>query len=724
MKRKNSIVVLLLATLLLVLAACAEAVPGTEPANEAGIEASEGAAPVTEEDGVVKTIYVGPELVDCVGVGPQQCMLVKEDPNAEYQYHYTGIEGFDYEPGYEYELLIRETTIDNPPADGSSLQWTLIEVVSKTPAQTAVAPAASETPGRIVTAFVGPELVDCVGVAPQQCLQYKTNPDDDYSLFYDSIDGFNFEPGYEYELSVLVEPVQNPPADASALKYTLVEVVSQTPVAAAGVEGEATSPLQGSTWVLASYMGADGSMITALPDIEATASFQDGQVSGMGSCNRYFGSYEVDGSSLSFSQFGSTMMACQPEIMQQEAAFLAAMGSTAGFEISNDQLLLQDANGQTVVILNSEQAAPSADMPETTLTDMTWVMTAYLGAQGEQVDALPDTRVTASFADGQVGGTAGCNRYFGSYETDGSASLAFGPLGSSMMMCFPEEVMLQETAFLANMSSVAAYEILNGQLLLQDAEGQTVLVFNGEQPITLTNTTWIVTGYNNGNQAVVGVATDTEMTAVFAEDGTMSGSAGCNNYRATYTIDGDTINIGPAAATRKLCPSPEGVMEQEALYLAAIPNAATWSIDGDTLELRDADGAKLAGYRAAVAQATTESEAAPAPELAGTAWQWVAMTTPVEQINVADPSKYTVEFLADGVIGVTADCNTGSGTYEAADGQISINITATTLALCPPESLSDQFIRSLNAAAIYFMQDANLFIDQFASSGTMEFAPR
>jgi hypothetical protein len=37
--------------------------------------------------------------------------------------------------------------------------------------------------------------------------------------------------------------------------------------------------------------------------------------------------------------------------------------------------------------------------------------------------------------------------------------------------------------------------------------------------------------------------------------------------------------------------------------------------------------------------------------------------------------------------------------------------------------LSDQFIRSLNAAAIYFDQDGNLFIDLFADGGTMEFAP-
>ncbi len=693
----------------------------------------------TGQDGTVKTLYVGPETVECEGEGPQTCLLVKEDPNAEYQYFYSGIAGFAYEPGYEYELLVQESPVANPPAGGSSIQWTLVEVVSKTPVETAVAPEGSETPGRIVNAFVGPELVECTGVGPQQCLQYKTNPDDEYSLFYDSIEGFEYEEGYEYELRVLVEPVQNPPADASALQYTLVETVSKTPATAApetavGEMMAGGSTLEGVTWTLTSYAGADGAQVNVLPDSEANLTFADGQVSGTAGCNRFFGGYETDGGSLTIGQMGSTMMACPDDLMAQEAAVLAALGTVETYTISDGQLLLRDAAGQSVLSLSARAVEAAAS-----LTDSTWVLTAYLGAQGEQVDVLPDTRVTTNFADGEVAGSSGCNRYFGSYETDGSGSLTFGPLGSTMMLCAPDEVMLQETAFLANMSSVTAYEIANSQLLLQDAAGQTVLVFNGEVPITLTNTTWIVTGYNNGNQAVVSVLADTEMTAVFAEDGTMSGTAGCNSYRATYTTDGDALTIGPAAATRKLCASPEGIMEQEALYLAALPNATVYRIDGETLELRDADGSKIAGFQAAAVEETavdaqtllqpqigaesTES-AAGSSELTGTSWQWVAMTTPVEQITVADPTKYTMEFLDAGVIGVTADCNTGSGSYEASGSQISINITATTLALCPPESLSDQFIRNLNGAAIYFMQGENLFIDMFADSGTMEFAPR
>lgn len=41
------------------------------------------------------------------------------------------IEGFDYEEGYEYYLLVSSHTIKNPPMDGSSAYYRLIRVISK-----------------------------------------------------------------------------------------------------------------------------------------------------------------------------------------------------------------------------------------------------------------------------------------------------------------------------------------------------------------------------------------------------------------------------------------------------------------------------------------------------------------------------------------------------------------------------------------------------------------
>ncbi|HXV97717.1 MAG TPA: carboxylesterase family protein, partial [Anaerolineae bacterium] len=54
-----------------------------------------------------------------------------------------------------------------------------------------------------------------------------------------------------------------------------------------------------------------------------------------------------------------------------------------------------------------------------------------------------------------------------------------------------------------------------------------------------------------------------------------------------------------AAATRKACPQPEGVMDQEMQYLAALETAATYQLRGDTLELRTADGALAVTFQSA-----------------------------------------------------------------------------------------------------------------------------
>ena len=57
------------------------------------------------------------------------------------------------------------------------------------------------------------------------------------------------------------------------------------------------------------------------------------------------------------------------------------------------------------------------------------------------------------------------------------------------------------------------------------------------------------------------------------------------------------------------------------------------------------------------------------------------------------------------------------------DQQITAEITHSTMAACPPDSLEQVFIKDLNAAAIYFMREDTLYIDLKYDSGTMEFLP-
>jgi putative lipoprotein len=75
----------------------------------------------------------------------------------------------------------------------------------------------------------------------------------------------------------------------------------------------------------------------------------DGRVSGLAGCNRYNGSYTLDGASLRFGPIAGTMMACPPALAEQEQRLHAAMAQVRGWRIANGLLHLTDEAGATVI---------------------------------------------------------------------------------------------------------------------------------------------------------------------------------------------------------------------------------------------------------------------------------------------------------------------------------------------------------------------------------------
>ena len=71
--------------------------------------------------------------------------------------------------------------------------------------------------------WINSSTVNCTGVAPKDCLQIKWKKDGDWEAFYDEIKGFSYQPGYQYELVVEIDPlpIASVPADAASKKYTL-----------------------------------------------------------------------------------------------------------------------------------------------------------------------------------------------------------------------------------------------------------------------------------------------------------------------------------------------------------------------------------------------------------------------------------------------------------------------------------------------------------------------
>lgn len=106
---------------------------------------------------------------------------------------------------------------------------------------------------------------------------------------------------------------------------------------------------------------------------------------------------------------------------------------------------------------------------------------------------------------------------------------------------------------------------------------------------SLMGPTWTVTSLTG-----VGVDPTVTITAVFGSDGKITGSGGCNNYTAAYTVDGSSITIESPAATQMAC--AEIANQQESEYFYLLEGTGTYEIRGDKLTIKDSSGQTTIEY--------------------------------------------------------------------------------------------------------------------------------
>jgi putative lipoprotein len=89
-----------------------------------------------------------------------------------------------------------------------------------------------------------------------------------------------------------------------------------------------------------------------IDDVQTTLEIgADGRATGSGGCNRFAGSYSVNGATLAFGAIATTRMACPPAVMDQESKFFAALGEARGWRIdaATRKLTLVDAGGGDIL---------------------------------------------------------------------------------------------------------------------------------------------------------------------------------------------------------------------------------------------------------------------------------------------------------------------------------------------------------------------------------------
>ena len=90
-----------------------------------------------------------------------------------------------------------------------------------------------------------------------------------------------------------------------------------------------------------------------LPGTSITLDLQQGQFSGFAGCNSYSGSYSASptGSgnyNVSINGLTSTGAACEKDVMEQESAYLAALGTVNSAYIEGNVMVLNSSAGELV----------------------------------------------------------------------------------------------------------------------------------------------------------------------------------------------------------------------------------------------------------------------------------------------------------------------------------------------------------------------------------------
>ncbi len=193
----------------------------------------------------------------------------------------------------------------------------------------------------------------CQGVGERLCLQVqKINQDnqeqaniESWSLFYAPIEGFDYELGYVYKIRVKETqlPAAQVPADASSIRYELLEVLDK--------QADETLRLH-DIWALTELNGRDIESMTALNDRQQRPSLEFNlnkmQVFGTDSCNRLSGGIEALGQGrIKFGALVTTLMACPDMKLADE--FTQALNQIKHYQLSDLKLTLLNADEQSIL---------------------------------------------------------------------------------------------------------------------------------------------------------------------------------------------------------------------------------------------------------------------------------------------------------------------------------------------------------------------------------------
>ena len=425
---------------------------------------------------------------------------------------------------------------------------------------------------------------------------------------------------------------------------------------------------EGSAAELVGAVPASGVALLRLGS-DATPGEVDGALEAVG-CDASWIGVAVGGQLLKYRPEGESDAGFPTELSAELAILVLCAPATSGLDLANGSY---DLGGLIIELEDGESAFPAAPGSASMVTTS---LTGWQAAGDLDGDEVADA---AGVVVHSTGGT-GNFRYLITQLTDGGA-VPGALLGDRIAM---EGIAVRDGIIEVDYLDRPFGDPFTAPPTVPTSRGFTV---SADEFVEVPAGQWHLVAID-GAALVEGTAIDARFSA-----GTVSGSAGCNQYSGGYEIRAPSLTVGPPiAVTAKACET--SILNQEQSYLVALEGAQTFSISEDSLVI-ETSTAELRFQRANV-------------EPAG-AWtlETLAGTTVLAGTSIS------ASFDGSTIAG-SAGCNEYSGSYEVDALALTLSSpVAVTLRACEPAIANQElaYLEALEAAQRFSITGDTLTIE-------------
>lgn len=252
--------------------------------------------------------------------------LVKYYNSNDWEKFYAKIFKFDYNPKFEYNILVRKHKNNSHP------RYSLIKIISKSLMENT----------EVGIWEVGENYVYAPKLGQMKCLQIKSEKSNKWKYLSTPIHGFDYQEGYRYRVRVK----KTKRRDTDTVNYSLIDILSkerpnELPSVAAF--------LARFKWKLLQLNGKDVSSSKASLGFDA----KNGTIDGTTGCNIFWGGFDIKGNKITVTHLASTMRSCNTIHIENEF-FQIFEQKQIQFDIAEQTLNLY-YNGKLVMIFGSER---------------------------------------------------------------------------------------------------------------------------------------------------------------------------------------------------------------------------------------------------------------------------------------------------------------------------------------------------------------------------------